>query len=69
MVNRLLNHEEYKIFKWEAHTCLPLHRNASLEPLQRYHQAQVSYVSINIGMDLNPPQSNYRNYSPFFGNS
>ena len=54
MVDCLSSHQKQRIFKWEAHTCLPLHRNASLEPLLRYHQAQVSYVSINVGMDLNP---------------
>jgi membrane dipeptidase len=40
--------------RWDAHACLPLHPNASLEPLLRYREAGVSYVSINVGMDLNP---------------
>lgn len=39
---------------WEAHTCLPLHPDASLAPLERYRTAGVHYVSINVGMDMNP---------------
>ncbi|MFP8777217.1 dipeptidase [Hydrogenophaga sp. RWCD_12] len=39
---------------WEAHTCLPLHPDATLAPLERYRTAGVHYVSINVGMDMNP---------------
>ena len=39
---------------WEAHTCLPLHSAASFVPLERYREAGVHYVSINVGMDMNP---------------
>ena len=39
---------------WEAHACLPLHSQATLKPLLAYQQAKVSYVSINVGMDMNP---------------
>ena len=39
---------------WEAHTCLPLHPDALLAPLERYRTAGVHYVSINVGMDMNP---------------
>jgi membrane dipeptidase len=39
---------------WESHTCLPLHPEASFEPLQRYRAHGVHYVSINVGMDMNP---------------
>lgn len=39
---------------WDAHACLPLHPQASFEPLQRYIDAGVNYVSINVGMDMNP---------------
>ncbi len=38
---------------WEAHTCLPLHPDADFAPLEGYRSAGVSYVSINVGMDLN----------------
>ncbi|QCB48664.1 peptidase M19 [Hydrogenophaga sp. PAMC20947] len=38
---------------WEAHTCLPLHPEASFEPLERYRALGVHYVSINVGMDMN----------------
>lgn len=40
--------------RWDAHTCLPLHPNASLSPLLRYHRAGVRYLSVNVGMDMNP---------------
>lgn len=40
--------------RWEAHTCLPLHPQASLEPLERYRALGVHFVSINVGMDMNP---------------
>ena len=40
--------------RWDAHACLPLHPQASLDPLLRYHRAGVGYVSVNVGMDMNP---------------
>lgn len=43
-----------KNLKWEAHACLPLHPGADFAPIARYHAAGVNYVSINIGMDMNP---------------
>lgn len=39
---------------WEAHACLPLHPQADFEPIDRFRAAGVNYVSINIGMDMNP---------------
>lgn len=39
---------------WEAHTCLPLHPSASFAPLEHYRAVRVHYVSINVGMDMNP---------------
>ena len=39
---------------WEAHACLPLHPQADFSPLERLRQAGVNYVSINVGMDMNP---------------
>ena len=39
---------------WEAHTCLPLHPDSHFGPLDEYRAAGVNYVSINIGMDMNP---------------
>lgn len=42
------------MIRWEAHTCLPLHPEADFEPLERYRAAGVHYVSINVGMDMNP---------------
>lgn len=42
------------MIRWEAHTCLPLHPDASFAPLERYRTAGVHYVCINVGMDMNP---------------
>jgi membrane dipeptidase len=39
---------------WDAHACLPLHPAADFAPLERFRAAGVSYVSVNVGMDLNP---------------
>ena len=39
---------------WEAHACLPLHTEADFSPLDRLREAGVHYVSINVGMDMNP---------------
>ena len=39
---------------WEAHTCLPLHPDADFSPLDRLRDAGVHYVSVNVGMDMNP---------------
>lgn len=39
---------------WEAHACLSLHPKASFAPIDRLHDAGVNYVSINVGMDMNP---------------
>jgi membrane dipeptidase len=39
---------------WDAHTCLPLSPRADLSALTRHRAAGVDYVSINVGMDMNP---------------
>ena len=39
---------------WEAHACLPLHPEADFSPLDRLRDAGVHYVSVNVGMDMNP---------------
>jgi membrane dipeptidase len=39
---------------WESHACLPLHPDASFAPIDRFREAGVHYVSINVGMDMNP---------------
>lgn len=44
------------MIRWEAHTCLPLHPDASFAPLDAYRAAGVSYVCLNVGMDMNPLQ-------------
>jgi membrane dipeptidase len=39
---------------WDAHACLPLHPDADLGMLERHRRAGCSFVSVNIGMDMNP---------------
>ena len=39
---------------WEAHACLPLHPQADFSPLDSLRKAGVNYVSVNVGMDMNP---------------
>ena len=39
---------------WDAHACLPLHPQADFEPINRLRAAGVHYVSVNVGMDMNP---------------
>jgi membrane dipeptidase len=39
---------------WDAHACLRLHPQADFEPINRLRAAGVHYVSINVGMDMNP---------------
>jgi len=42
------------MLKWEAHACLPLSPDADFAPLDEYRAAGVNYVSVNVGMDMNP---------------
>ena len=44
------------MINWEAHACLPLHPQADFSPLDRLRDAGVHYVSVNVGMDMNPVQ-------------
>ncbi len=39
---------------WDAHACLPLHPDADIRALERHRANGVDFVSINIGMDMNP---------------
>ena len=39
---------------WDAHTCLPLHPEADFSALDQLRAAGVNYVSVNVGMDMNP---------------
>lgn len=39
---------------WDAHACLPLHPDADLDALARHRRAGVDFVSVNVGMDMNP---------------
>jgi membrane dipeptidase len=39
---------------WDSHACMPLHPDADLGALVRHQAAGVDFVSINVGMDMNP---------------
>jgi membrane dipeptidase len=39
---------------WDAHVCFPLVLNPDLSQLKRYKDSGGSFVSINIGMDMDP---------------
>lgn len=41
---------------WDSHVCLPLHPDANLAALVRHRAAGVDFVSVNVGMDMNPAQ-------------
>jgi membrane dipeptidase len=38
---------------WDTHACFGLDPKADLSELKRYHDSGVTFVSLNIGMDLN----------------
>ena len=40
--------------RWESHVCLPLHPQASFEPIERLRAQGVHYACVNVGMDMNP---------------
>jgi membrane dipeptidase len=39
---------------WDAHSCLPLLSGIDMGVLRRHRQSGFDYVSINVGMDMNP---------------
>lgn len=43
-----------KLLIWDAHSCVPLHPDFDLSALERHRRAGARFVSINVGMDLNP---------------
>jgi membrane dipeptidase len=42
------------MIRWDAHMCLPLHPQASFAPIDQLRRLGLNYVSINVGMDMNP---------------
>jgi membrane dipeptidase len=52
--SRVIEFDALEMIRWDAHTCLALHPDASFEPIERLRRLGVSYVSINVGMDMNP---------------
>src|SRR4030095_7569065 len=56
---------------WDTHACFPLKPDANLSELKRYKDNGVNFVSLNIGMDMDPFENviqvlaRYRNYIAF----
>ncbi len=50
---------------WDAHSCVPLHPDFDLGALTRHHRAGCRFVSINVGMDLNPPEQIFQVLASF----
>lgn len=50
---------------WDAHSCLPLRPDADPSPLARHRAAGIDYVSINVGMDMNPLEQVIRTIAHF----
>ena len=39
---------------WDAHSCLPLRPGIDMADLERHRRAGAYFVSLNVGMDMNP---------------
>lgn len=50
---------------FDAHSCLPLRPDSDLNQLRRHYDAGCRYVSINVGMDLNPLEQILRTLAGF----
>lgn len=42
---------------WDAHACFPLRPDADLSELSRYKESGVDFVSLNVGMDMDPVEN------------
>lgn len=42
---------------WDAHACFPLRPDADLSELKRYRESGVDFVSLNVGMDMDPAEN------------
>jgi membrane dipeptidase len=54
VVSEEARHLHQDALVWDAHACLPLHPAADLGALERHQAAGADFVSVNIGMDMNP---------------
>ncbi len=49
----------------DCHSCLPLHGDTDIGQLRLHYDAGVRYVSINVGMDMNPLEQVMRTIASF----
>jgi membrane dipeptidase len=54
LISEQARHIHDRALVWDTHACFPLKPDADLSELQRYRDSGVHFVSLNIGMDLNP---------------
>lgn len=54
LISEQARHIHDRALIWDTHACFPLKPDADLSELKRYRDIGVSFVSLNIGMDLNP---------------
>jgi len=54
MTNEPIRRIHEQTLVWDTHACFPLKPNADLKDLERYRDSGVNFVSINIGMDMDP---------------
>jgi len=50
---------------WDAHSCVPLKPDYSLAALDRHRRSGFHFVSINIGMDINPLHEIFQTLASF----
>jgi membrane dipeptidase len=54
MTSERIKSLHYQSLVWDAHACFPLKPDADLSELKRYKDSGVNFVSLNIGMDMDP---------------
>src|SRR6185503_20730219 len=54
MISKLAEQIHTQSLVWDAHACFPLKPNSDLTELKRYKDSGVNFVSLNIGMDMDP---------------
>lgn len=52
MIATSAQHIHERALVWDTHACFPLNPNSDLTELTRYKNSGVSFVSLNIGMDM-----------------
>ena len=59
MIATSAQHIHERALVWDTHACFPLNPNSDLTELTRYKNSGVSFISLNIGMDMDNPAIDY----------